>query len=393
MRRGSPCYFISAGEFSGDLLAAELVRAMRSTMPDLQPFGMTGATMMDAGVESIIDQREFAIMGIRDVLLNIAELRRSEKILLSKIDDYAPKFAILVDFPGLHFRLAEQLRLRGIPTFQYVAPKVWAWGPKRIQNLRRDFSEVLGIFPFEIDFFAKHKVPYTYVGTPHVDRCERIQIDAKDLGFKSGQRFLAILPGSRMSELTLILPRLLSIFDQLKQEIPNLHAILPLADSLDLEQLSTIDTRFEHIEQKIDGVFKCGDITVTRGMSLEVMKIADVAVLASGTATLECALLDTPMVVVYVIDATTYEIAKDAVTISYASLVNIILDRMVVKEFIQEFEDQAVIDELRSLFQNESTRATMRAEFALMREPLKPHAAKSAALRIREWMSRGTVSG
>lgn len=367
-------YLISAGEFSGDLLAAELVRALKSVLPQHRAFGCAGISMEEAGVEAILKQSDFNMMGIWDVVKSLPKLSILEKQLLAKIDDFQPEFAVLVDFPAFHFRLAEQLRLRGIKVFQYVAPKIWAWGERRAELLRRDFTEVFGVFPFEEAFFAEKGVPFTYVGTPHIDRCAKILVKKEDFGFSPTEPLVAILPGSRRQELQHLMPTLQAVM----QNHQDRQFIIPVASNLTEDDLRCI-----HPGAKYGLPFQTlGNLTLVRGMSLEAMKIADVALVCSGTATLECALLGTPCVVIYATDESTYEIAKSALKINAISLINLLLKRHVVKEFVQHFSVQDIEAEMTSLLCDQEKRARMLETFQELRDQMRGRAAQVTAERI-----------
>ena len=184
MKRGREC-FISVGEHSGDLLASDLVLSLKDRFSKISFFGMTGDALQSAGVESIGSIDELSVMGFVEVLKKLPDLLALEKRILAAVDRRQPEFAILVDFPGFHFRLAEQLKLRGVKVIQYVAPKVWAWGEGRVAKLRKDFDLVLGIFPFEAGYFAEKGVNFRYIGSPHKDRMNKVIVKREDLGLAS----------------------------------------------------------------------------------------------------------------------------------------------------------------------------------------------------------------
>lgn len=375
-------YFISAGEYSGDLLASDLVLQLKQRLPTYQAYGLVGESMRHAGVKEVCAQERFAVMGILDVVRKLADLKQAEAYILSKIDDIKPAFAILVDFPGLHFRLAEQLKLRGIPVYQYCAPKVWAWGEKRVALLRRDFALVLGILPFETEFFKKHDVPYHYVGSPHIDRVSQIMVEKTNFGFSNGDKIVGLLPGSRVSELKLIFPHLLQIKAFMNKAQPDLRFAMPLARNLSLDDLCAALPNPERIKQLSETRYQYDGIEIFHGMSLELMAVSDVAIVASGTATLECGLVGTPMVVVYVMDENTFEIAKAKVKVPWASLVNIIANRAVITEYLQHFDNEDVALEVLSLLEPGAKRSSALAELQNLREGLEGGAAATAARAI-----------
>jgi lipid-A-disaccharide synthase len=343
-------YFISAGEVSGDLIAADLIVAMRSIQPKLRAFGVTGETMKRAGAYEVASIEALSVMGITDVLKAVPDLVMLESNLLAVIDRMKPKFAVLVDYPGFHLRLADQLKLRGIPVFQYVAPKLWAWGEGRAKALRDLFHGVLGILPFEEEFFKSRGINYHFVGCPIKDRTDKVIVDKQKFGFSSDDIVIACLPGSRPSEIRLNLPTIRLVTEELKRRIPAAQFLVPVADGLpwDLIQSVTGLPARDKSERGSDWQ-TLGHLTFVRRMSLEVMALADAAIVASGTATLECALVKTPMVVVYTMSDLSYQIAKRAVKLPYVSLVNLVAGSYLVKEYIQEFSILDVANEVYDL--------------------------------------------
>jgi len=389
----NPNIFISAGEFSGDLLAADLVHQLRLEFPLHTFVGVTGPAMRTAGVRSLATTDELSVMGVIEVARRAADIRQLEQRLLVWIDRLQPKFAVLVDFPGFHFRLAEQLKLRGIPVFQYVAPKVWAWGKARTAWLKRDFTKVIGVLPFEESFFREHGVNYSYVGSPHWDRMSKVGGQANDLGLPGGVPVVAFLPGSRLSEIRRILPEMLKIRKELKKIMPDAICVIPLASSLDEQDVwSTIGSPDLGVAKANLG-FLAADFYWVKGWSLEVMKIARAAVVASGTATLECALAGTPMTVVYVMNDLSFAIAKRAVKIRWASLVNLLMNEEVVKEHLQTIHPEVVAAEIADLVRESPARKHMLQKFHELAAKLEPGASRRAARIIRETMTELSTSG
>jgi lipid-A-disaccharide synthase len=383
-------YFISAGEHSGDLLGADLVLALKERMPKLNAFGIVGTAMANAGVDEIANISELSVMGVTEVLAKLPKLRMLETRILSWIDQCEPKFAVLIDNPGFHLRLAEQLRMRGIRVFQYVAPKIWAWGEGRAPALRENFDTILGILPFEEEFFQQRGISYAYVGSPLKDRIDKVIVTREALGLPKDKPVIACLPGSRPSELKLNLPTIAGVRDHLARKLPDAVFIVPVAHNLSFDAVTEALSyggrapmleRIEHGNVAVES-YRCGNLIFVRGMSLELMAAADVAIVASGTATLECALLGTPMVVVYTMSELSYQIAIRKVKIPYVSLVNLIAGKKLVEEFIQDFSLEEISDELLSLLQDKDKRKYVRDSFEDIRDRLKGAAADNAATVI-----------
>jgi lipid-A-disaccharide synthase len=299
---------------------------------------------------------------------------------------------VLIDNPGFHLRLAEQFRMRGIPVYQYVAPKVWAWGQGRVEQLRRNFTAILGILPFEEEFFHRHQVNYHYVGSPLKDRIDKVIVRRESLGLPEATPVLACLPGSRPSELSLNLPTLVNVRQAVARQVPEAIFFVPIAANLPIEMVADILRTHCGVELKPRPVEASGHLRVesweaaglrfVRGMSLELMASADVAIVASGTATLECALLGTPMVVVYTMSELSYQIAKRVVKLPYVSLANLMLGRQVVQEYIQEFSISDVAAEVLSLLTDKERNREIRLLFEDMRDKLQGNAAQNAAALI-----------
>ena len=391
-------YFISAGEVSGDLLGADLALAIRELLPRLVPFGISGPAMENAGVQPIASIEDLSVMGVFEVAKRIGDLRMLETRVLHRIEQLEPNFAILIDNPGFHMRLAEQLQLRGVRVFQYVAPKLWAWGEGRAASLKRNFDMVLGILPFEEGFFTSRGINYQYVGSPLKDRTDKVMVERNALGIDGNRPLIACLPGSRTTEIARILPIIVGIKDRVSRSMGgNVEFIVPVPANIDLDRIADAlwdgDAKgqlkpFQSPDGRGPPMFECSGLKFVQGMSLEIMAAADVAVVASGTATLECALLGTPMVVVYAMNDLTYHIAKRAVKIPYVSLVNLLADRKLVNEYIQDFSLDDVAADVLDLIRNDDRRSEMLRRFEDMRDRLKGSAAPTAARAIVDACSK-----
>lgn len=383
----SKSYLISAGEFSGDLIAADLVQALKSVLPDITPYGIVGETMLKAGVSPLANISELSVMGVLEVAKRLVDIRMLEQRILSWVDRTNPSFAVLVDFPGFHFRIAEQLHLRQIPVYQYVAPKVWAWGKSRVSQLRDNFAGVLGVLPFEEEFFLQNGVHYTYVGSPHFDRMSKIAVKPEDLGFPAGRKVIAFLPGSRMSELKGILPVMERIRREIIRQEPDTICVIPLASGLNWDDVSPLLGGSVSTIKKSFG-WEAAGFHWLNGCSLELMKVANSVVVASGTATLECALAGTPMSVVYVMNDLSFAIAKRVVDLKWVSLVNLLMNQEVVKEHIQIIDPVVVADEVLALSVDSVARRKMLQHFEDLTSKLRPGASETAAQWIANDIQR-----
>lgn len=362
--------FISAGEFSGDLLGAELIGELQKIATELAFVGICGEAMQKCGAVSLVPQSAVTVMGVLEVFQRLPALSEAEQKILAWVDRNQPSMAILIDFPGFHLMLAEKLRLRNIPVFQYIAPKLWAWGEGRARRLRENVTLTLGMFPFETEFFRQHQVPFSYIGSPILDRTERIQTKKTDLGYAAQDMVVSLLLGSRKEEIEKLAVVCKEIVDALVRQEPGLHFIIAVAQNLSLSW----------VQEALS--LGAPNVRFLQGMSLETLAVSDVAIVCSGTATLECALLGTPMCVIYRMNALSFKIAKRKVKITWASLVNILADKEVVKEFIQNFEASSVAAEVLELLHHETKRMNMKREFLLVKNSLHSGAAACAAQQI-----------
>ncbi len=340
--------FISVGEYSGDLLASEMVSQLKDSSMDIEFYGVVGPCLSAQGVKKVCSIDDMSVIGLFDILYSLGKFKHLQDLILEVCVREKITIAVLVDFPGFHFILAERLKLLGIKVVQYIAPKLWAWGQSRASLLRENFDLVMGIFPFEETFFKNLGVPYVYVGCPHVKRMRRIQISKKDLGFKEDQEIISVLPGSRKKEVERIQPKLKIIMTELAKENPRLLFVIPIPPSLNFNEYKNyFETHFNTSSLK-------GRFCVVEGQSLEIMSVSKAGIITSGTATLECGLLKTPLIVLYKTDPMTYDLAKKKVKLKWISLVNILLDKAVVPEFIQDFNENEVVQKMSQLLQDDS---------------------------------------
>ncbi len=352
-------WFISVGELSGDLLGANLVRELKSQDSTLRLSGIVGPSLVAEGVHAVAQIDELNVMGAIEVLSKLASIKMLKNRILNYIDRHQIRVAILVDFADFHMRLAEELKMREIKVIQYVAPKLWAWREHRIEKLRQNTDLLLATFPFEKKFFEDRGLRCEYVGCPIAQRTESIKTSKMDLGFAAETPLIALLPGSRIQELKRILPPMLAIADVLHQKIPSTRFIVPIAASL---QNDSSASWFASLEKEY--------LRFSKQPSLEIMHAADIALVASGTATLECALLNTPLAVIYAMSPLSFYIAKRNVKVSWASLVNILRKKSVVREFLQTFTTDEVAEELYSLYESSTKKDEMLEDFRRLREDL-----------------------
>jgi len=317
--------FICAGESSGDMHGAAIIRSLKQSDGTIQISAVAGSAMRAEGCDVLCPMESLNVMGIADVLKALPRIQKIGKELLLWAEKERPDVVVLVDFPGFNMRLGEKLRKLGIPVLYYIAPKLWAWGHWRVKRLQRAQDQLASILPFEPAWFAKRGIEARYVGNPSAVACQDgwSQAELKSrLGINKDQLLLALLPGSRKSELQRHTDVLIQSYQRLKQHFPDLRAVTTQAPSVRDAQMQPFVDADIHILNRLD-----------EGYALR----ADAALAVSGTATLELALWHTPTVLVYQTTVMTMWIGKRLVGTNCVGLANIILDdTMIMPELLQE---------------------------------------------------------
>jgi lipid-A-disaccharide synthase len=331
---------LSAGEASGDMYAAQLATALKQRM-DVAIFGMGGPQMRAAGVEIITEYSEVSVVGITEVLKRLPSLRRAMRRLVDEAERRRPPLAILTDFPGFHLRLARKLRPKGIRNVYYVCPQFWAWRPWRVNLVRRRFAQALCIFHFEEKFYADAGVPVKFIGHPLVGNVKPTltrEFFCKKHGLEEGNPILTILPGSRRGEIAHHVPVLVEALAEMRRTSPGrLEVVVAVAPGLGLEKLKAM------FPAQLGAKFVEED-------TYNALAAADLAIVSSGTATVETALLGKPMIVVYRLSPLTARLAKPLVRTKFFSMVNLIAGRAVVPELIQDdFTPRRLAEEVAKL--------------------------------------------
>lgn len=366
---------LSAGEASGDMYAARLAAELQK-LADANIFGMGGTQMRAAGVDVITDYSEVNVLGITEILSHLPQLRRAMKNLVSAARSRKPSLAILTDFPGFHLRLARKLKPLGVKNVYYICPQFWAWRPWRANLVRRRFALALCIFPFEEKFFADAGVPVKFIGHPLAGEVHaslsRAEFEKK-YDLDAQRKTVAILPGSRWGEIVRHLPTLLESVREIDGQLSGAcNFILALSAGTELAQVKAL------IPANVR-------LTVVQGETYDALAAADAAVICSGTATVEAALLDVPMIVVYRVSGLTALLAKPLIRTKYFGMVNLIADREVAPELIQEnFQPQKIAAEIRKLLEP-ARAAQAHSDLAEIRRRLgPPGAVQRAAQAILE---------
>lgn len=324
--------YIISGEASGDLHGANVMKELYAMQPDLNIRFWGGDKMAAVGGVMAKHIKELAFMGFVEVLMNIRTILRNMKFCKKDILEFKPDALLLIDYPGFNLRIAEWAKKNNIKVYYYISPTVWAWKEKRVEKIRRDVYKLFVILPFEKPFYAKHHIDVEYVGHPLLDEIRAYQKEEQaPLKLNTnGKPIVALLPGSRVQELKTKLPVMLPLIDK----YPEYHFVIAGAPNMD-----------ESVYRDIIGK---KDVSIVFGQTYTLLKNSALAVVTSGTATLETALFGVPQVVCYIGNAISYKIAKRLVNIKYISLPNLILDQDLVTELIQ---DDCNIERLQSEFE------------------------------------------
>jgi lipid-A-disaccharide synthase len=363
---------VSCGEPSGDLYAAELVRHLRGIAGEPDVVGLGGDRLKAEGGVLLAHVRDLAVVGLLEVVRHLRRLRSVFQAVLDEVDRVRPDIAVLVDYPDFNLRLARQLKKRGIPVVYYVSPQVWAWRAGRIDAIRRTVAHMLVIFPFEEALYRAAGVPVTFVGHPLVDLVR--PADDRDSfltaqGLDPDRPVLAVLPGSRSQEVGHNLPPIAATLHRLRASRPHLQPALAVSASVD--------------PRVYDALLQGMPIARVVGQAHALMGAATAGIVASGTATVEAALLGLPMVVVYRLSALTYTFGRPFVRVPYYAMANLIAGRQVVKELIQrDLRPEAVMEEVLGLLPEGSRRAEVARGLAEVRARLGGPGASARAAAV-----------
>lgn len=362
---------VIAGEASGEARAARLVEELRKHHPQLSFFGIGGERMRVAGVDTLVDCREMAVLGLIEVLRHYRRIKGVLERMRRLLRQERPDLLILVDYSGFNLRLAPTAKELGIPVLYYISPQVWAWRQKRIYKIREVVDQMVVVFPFEVPLYEKAGVPVRYVGHPLVDEVHSdLDRDGalSEFGLDPACPCIGLFPGSRRNELQRLLPTLLDAAESIHAERPEVQFLLPQASTLDSAEISTL----------LAG--RTLPITVVKNRFYDVTRACDAIATASGTATLEIALMGVPLVVIYRISGLSYRIMRRLIKLKHIAMCNIVGGEEVAKELLQdEVTAERISSELMRLLDPQVHAETV-ARLAKVREMLgEPGGAARAA--------------
>ncbi len=366
---------IVAGEASGDVYGARLVLALRELAPDISFFGLGGPEMESAGVKVIHHLSAVSVVGLTEIIPRMGHIFQVLRNLKKALKADPPDLLVLIDYPGFNLNLAKKAHTLGIPVFYYIPPQLWAWREGRIKKIAQRVDRVAVILPFEKEFYRKHGLEVDYVGHPLLD----LPLPSKDEGKVREELdinsvhapIVALLPGSRDEEVFRLMPAMVDAAQIMSRSFPRLCCIVALAPTVG--------------EDKVRPCLENAPVDIRIGTTgtRELLKIADVALIASGTATLEAAITGTPMVIAYMVSPLTYIAARFLAKVPYIGLVNLVAGKAIVPELIQgEATGERLAEESLAILRNGRARENMKRELQAVKHQLGHGGAAKGAARI-----------
>ena len=354
--------FIVAGEASGDLHAANLVKQFKLLDTDVQFRGMGGVRMREQGVDTLVDIADLGVVGIVEVLASYRKLKAVLNSIKQAITDDRPDLLILVDYQEFNQRLAAYAKSIGITVLFYIGPQVWAWRPNRVYKMAKIVDHMAVIFPFEVPLYEKAEVPVTFTGHPLVDdiQPDKTTQQAREHLVLQDRLTIGLFPGSRKVEIERLLPIQLCCAQQLKEHYADSQFVLPLASTLTSSQLDP----YRHLIDELN-------IRIVENNTHDTVQACDVIIVTSGTATLEIGLFGKPMVIIHKVATLSYMILRQLLKLKHIGLVNIVPGKEIVKEYIQnDAVPSNIVAEVQRILDDKSYNATMRTELGKLRELL-----------------------
>lgn len=365
---------IVAGEASGDLHGSNLVKEIHNIDPSIRFYGIGGEKLKEAGVELIANSSDTAVVGLTEVVFKLKFILKVMGLLKKSLREDKPDLLILIDYPDFNLPMAKAARKNGVKVFYYISPQVWAWRKRRVKQIEKVVDRMAVILPFEKKFYDKSKLDVSFVSHPLLDvvkekysRKEAL----KRFGLEEGVTTIGILPGSRESEVKKLLPEMLKAAGILEDKFASIQFVLPLADTLNIDFVSGITGQYPV------------KVKIIRDNIYDVLSISDIAMVASGTATLETALMETPMIIIYKVSALSYYIGKTFINVNNIGLVNIIAGKTIVPEFIQdEATPMNMANEISDMLTDSSRMDRIRQELSGVRGKLGSPGAAARTARL-----------
>jgi len=366
--------FIIAGEASGDVHGANLVKAMAAQDPSLSFQAVGGRGLRAVGVRLLWDAADVAVVGVLEVARHLAVITRAFHLAVRTLRTWEPHLLILIDYPDFNLLVARRAKRLGIPVMYYISPQVWAWRSGRTKTIRRCVDRMVVLFPFEETLYREADVPVSCVGHPFLDT-----VTARDRGelgprlglSLGGHLLIGLLPGSRQNEVRVLLPVMLEAAATLARRMPRAHFLLPLASTVKAEQVRPL----------LQG--RNLPLTVVEGRTHEAIQACELIVAASGSVTLEAAILGTPLVIVYKVHRLSYEIGRRLIRVKHIGLVNLVAGETVAPELIQDqVTAEGIVEEVMGILEDSGRRAWIRGKLEEVRRRLGSPGASVRAAEI-----------
>jgi len=369
-----------AGEASADLHGSNLINAIRELNPNVHFYGVGGQRIKEAGVNVLFDSSDMAVVGVMEVFSKLKTIIKAFRELKKSLKVNHPDLVILIDYPDFNLHLAKFAKKRGIPVLYYISPQVWAWRRRRIKKIARLVDKLLVILPFEVPFYEKERIDVEFVGHPLIDiakpkfsretALERFNLD-------KGKITIGLFPGSRNSEVKLLLPKMLKAAEILNKRLGNLQFVLPVASTINKIQ----------IEKIIGNTCNNVRVNVITDNNYDAINISRVVIVASGTTTLEAAIINSPMVILYKLSPLTYLIGKLMIKVENIGLVNLVAQRRVVCELIQhDVTPEQIAGEVLKILEDRELYSKIKNELTWVKEKLGAPGASFKAARIATGM-------
>lgn len=357
---------IIAGEESGDLHAADLVKELRNLYPDIKLSGIGGKHLQKAGLEVLFNLAQYGVTGLTEILRYLPVIWTASKIIKKHLLETKPDLLILVDYPGFNLRLAQYAKKNlKIKIIYYISPQIWAWKENRIKTIKACVDHMAVIFPFEKEYYQKASMPVSFVGHPLIKNLQyeiNLEETRHRLGLMESKKYLALLPGSRIHEIQRHLPVLIETAQRLLKDFKDLHFIIPVAKTIDKIWIKSF---FDPASLPI---------LLTDGEAVTVMQLSDYVIVASGTASLECALIKKPMCIIYKASWFTYLIAWRLIKVKYLGLCNILKKQMIVPELLQYDCNAIELSKLMAkLMGDQEIAESMISKLEDLKNELSPH--------------------
>jgi len=364
---------IIAGEASGDLHGSALINELKKIDSSINVFGIGGEKMKNSGMNILYSIDKLAFLGFTEVIKHIPFIKKVQREILRLVKEKEIKNAVLIDYPGFNLSLAKKLKASGLYIFYYISPQIWAWGSGRIKKIRLLINKMIVVFPFEEELYRKNNVNAEFVGHPLLERINEYDLFSKDefytkFNLDLNKDILLILPGSRENEITHIFPTAIKAAAKLSNEF-NLQTIVACADNIDINVF------------KLPG--RKTDFKIIKGFNYDLMNLAKIGIIKSGTATLEAGLFSLPMVIIYKTSQLTYLIGKKLIKLDTIGMANIITGEKVVPELIQANANvENIYSECKKILSDLMLYSSIRSRLSLLKEKLGELGASRKAAQI-----------